>query len=163
MSGNNWHTPCDFSQKLWSTSYQISRHKITDSFVCYRYCHVVLCLAFSQLSLLSKSPYIFDAYILFITFPNNVFSLHEKETQFLYFYDFIQSISNTSISYKIFCRISCLWFWHQPKNCVKFLQCNNNNICGRPLGKIITQRYISRRDNLFTDFTNNFKATFNFW
>jgi len=30
----------------------------------------------------------------FITFPNNVLSLHDKETQALYFYGFVQSISN---------------------------------------------------------------------
>jgi len=73
--------------------------------------NLVWILIFSQLYLIWKSPCILDAHILFISFPNNVFSLHEKEIQTLCFYDFIQSISN--IRYKIFCQISCLCFWHQ--------------------------------------------------
>jgi len=104
-------TQCEFWRKLWSTSYQTSRPKITDNHLCYWCFHWALRLPF-------PNPIYYESYRatwinIFINFPNNVFSLHEIETHARYFYDFIQSISN--IRYKIFCQISCLWLWHQPK------------------------------------------------
>lgn len=96
---------------------------------------------------------------IFITSPNNVSPLHEKDRHKPYISMILFKVYQIYAT-KYFVRFRFYEFDISKNNGVKFPQ-YNNNISGRSLGKISTECYIPRRDDPSKDFTSNFKVTYN--